>query len=96
MWQPKNLSHNLTFTVTNAVPNVTSNHFWWHFRSSGGHEKYLDPMVRKKYVISSDHLSLEVMDSKLNDAGNYTLIVSNEAGVVNNTIFYSVYSEFRV
>lgn len=92
-WSLKNESHCLSFIISNAVPNVTSNHVWWHYRSVDGQEMYLDPNTTAKYTFGSNHQRIMVNAPQLNDSGNYMLIVKNEAGIANSTISFNVYSE---
>ncbi|XP_019864466.1 PREDICTED: uncharacterized protein LOC109593811 [Amphimedon queenslandica] len=90
-WTVKNRSHCLSFNISNAVPNVTSNHIWWHHKSFGGQEKYLDPSDTSKYSFSSNNHHIMVKEPQIHDSGNYTMIVRNEAGITNNTITFNVY-----
>ena len=91
-----NMSHTLSFNISNAVPPVTSNHLWWRFSPFEGEGRYLDPNTTSKYIFGSDHLHIEVNEAKLTDSGKYTLIVKNEAGLANSTITFNVYSKLTV
>ena len=92
-WTIKNKSHCLSFNISNAVPNVTSNHIWWHHKSFDGQEKYLDSSDTSKYTFSSNNQFITVKEPQIYDSGNYTMIVRNVAGIANSTLTFNVYGE---
>lgn len=88
-----NISSSISFSISDAVPNVTSNHIWWFFTNRNNSETYLEPNSTAKYTFSTDQLTLRVNNAQFADSGNYTAAVRNEAGIQNLTIEFLVYSE---
>ena len=79
----------LTVNVTRDLPKVTPSDIQWYFQRQG--ERHL-LVSNDHYTISSDRLSLTLVNLSLNDSGNYIVEASNIVGTGIATVSLEVQS----
>ena len=73
----------LSFFIEDASPSVTVDNIYWTIDD-------ITIVPSSVYIFSSDLLSITIEDVELCDEGNYTITVSNPAGIVCATVTVDV------
>ena len=74
----------LSFFIANASPSVTVDNIYWTFDDN------ITIVPSSVFIFSSDLLSITIVDVELCDEGDYTVTVSNPAGIDCATIAVDV------
>ena len=83
-------SATLSFTVSNDIPEVTSDGLEWYFTPVGGSRQPITSASDSRYTFTADLLSLTINPLVVADEGNYTLEATNVAGTDSADIFLDV------
>lgn len=87
----------ITFSIINAFPKVTLNNIQWTYTNYQNISEVLNISCTDcypRYTFSEDLLTLNITNLQVSDYGDYTLQVSNPAGVRSATHRLTVHGVF--
>ncbi len=87
-----NLSLTVSFTVYNDSPPIQQP--LWTFTDTNGYLYQIDPFNNSDhYIFSNSLLSLTILSIEYSDEGNYSILVTNNAGSSTDSITVDVQSK---
>lgn len=88
------------FSITRDFPEVELDNITWTYIAQGqGQDQNVDVLTlasnNSRYELSDDRRTLTIIDVSFSDAGTFTLVATNEAGIGSTSLELIVHGKLR-